>query len=78
MSGRLSGKVAVITGGASGIGQAACRRIASEGCHIAVIDVDGEGAQRTAEDHFDRALQLPAGPTQHWASSFHLPAYATG
>ena len=50
MSGRLSGKVAVITGGASGIGQAACRRIASEGCHIAVIDVDGEGAQRTAEE----------------------------
>ena len=50
MSGRLSGKVAVVTGGASGIGQAACRRIANEGCDIAVIDVDGEGAQRVAEE----------------------------
>jgi len=50
MSGRLSGKVAVITGGASGIGQAACRRIASEGCNVAVIDVDGQGALRVAEE----------------------------
>ena len=48
MSGRLSGKVAVITGGASGIGQAACRRIANEGCDVAVIDIDGEGAKRVA------------------------------
>jgi NAD(P)-dependent dehydrogenase (short-subunit alcohol dehydrogenase family) len=50
MSGRLSGKVAIITGGASGIGQAACRRIASEGCHVAVIDVDDAGAKRVAEE----------------------------
>ena len=50
MSGRLSGKVAVITGGASGIGEATCHRIASEGCHVAVIDIDGQGAQRVAEE----------------------------
>jgi NAD(P)-dependent dehydrogenase (short-subunit alcohol dehydrogenase family) len=50
MSGRFSGKVAVITGGASGIGQSACRRLASEGCHVAVIDVDAQGAKRVAEE----------------------------
>ena len=50
MSGRLSGKVTIITGGASGIGEAACRRIAKEGSHIAVIDVDGDGARRVAEE----------------------------
>ena len=50
MSGRLSEKVAIITGGASGIGQAACRRIASEGCHVAVIDIDADGAKRVAEE----------------------------
>jgi 3-oxoacyl-[acyl-carrier protein] reductase len=49
MSGRLSDKVAVVTGGASGIGQAACLRIASEGSDIAVIDIDGAGAKRVAE-----------------------------
>lgn len=50
MAGRLSGKVAVITGGASGIGRAACQRIASEGCHVAVIDTDEKGAQSVAEE----------------------------
>ena len=49
MSGRLNGKVAVITGGASGIGRAACLRLASEGCHVAVIDIDEKGAQSVAE-----------------------------
>jgi len=46
----LSGKVAVVTGGASGIGRAACHRLASEGCHVAVIDIDSQGAQRVAEE----------------------------
>lgn len=50
MSGKLSGRVAVITGGASGIGRAACLRIASEGSHVAVIDIDEKGAQGVAED----------------------------
>jgi NAD(P)-dependent dehydrogenase (short-subunit alcohol dehydrogenase family) len=50
MSGRLSGKVAIITGGASGIGRAACLRIAGEGCHVAVIDLDEKGAQNIAAE----------------------------
>ena len=50
MSNRLSGKVAVITGGASGIGRAACLRLASEGCHVAVIDLNEQGARRVAEE----------------------------
>jgi NAD(P)-dependent dehydrogenase (short-subunit alcohol dehydrogenase family) len=50
MPGRLSGKVAVVTGGASGIGQAACLRIAREGSDVAVIDIDGDGAKRVAAE----------------------------
>lgn len=50
MSGKLSGKVAVITGGASGIGRAACLRIASEGCYVAVIDINEKGAQSVADE----------------------------
>ena len=37
---RLAGKVAVVTGGAKGIGRAACVRLAEEGAHVAVTDVD--------------------------------------
>jgi meso-butanediol dehydrogenase / (S,S)-butanediol dehydrogenase / diacetyl reductase len=48
MSGRLSGKVAIVTGGGSGIGRATCLRLASEGCRVAVIDLDEESAEAVA------------------------------
>jgi NAD(P)-dependent dehydrogenase (short-subunit alcohol dehydrogenase family) len=46
--GRLDGRVAVITGGASGIGLASVRRLAAEGARIVVGDVDVEGGQAAA------------------------------
>jgi NAD(P)-dependent dehydrogenase (short-subunit alcohol dehydrogenase family) len=36
---KLEGKVAVITGGARGIGAAICRRYAEEGARVAVADI---------------------------------------
>jgi 3-oxoacyl-[acyl-carrier protein] reductase len=47
---RLAGKVAVVTGGASGIGEAACRAFDREGASVAVMDVDSEGAYRVASE----------------------------
>jgi NAD(P)-dependent dehydrogenase (short-subunit alcohol dehydrogenase family) len=41
-AGRLAGKVAVVTGGASGIGLAAARRFAAEGARVVVGDIDGD------------------------------------
>lgn len=44
MNGRLRGKVAIVTGGARGIGAATCVKMAREGASIVVADVlDGEG-----------------------------------
>jgi 2-hydroxycyclohexanecarboxyl-CoA dehydrogenase len=42
-------RVAVVTGGASGIGEATCNHLAAAGHSIGVLDIDGEGAMRVAE-----------------------------
>ena len=41
-------RIAVVTGGASGIGRAVCRRLARDGAAVAVLDIDGAGADATA------------------------------
>ena len=48
--GMLEGHRAVVTGGASGIGREACRRFALEGAAVAVLDIDGAGAEAVANE----------------------------
>jgi NAD(P)-dependent dehydrogenase (short-subunit alcohol dehydrogenase family) len=50
MSGRLDGRVCVVTGGCSGIGLATVRRFASEGARVVIGDVDAEAGPRVAEE----------------------------
>jgi len=45
----LAGKVAIVTGGAGGLGSATARRLSAEGCRVVVVDIDGEGARKVAE-----------------------------
>ena len=47
---RLNGRVAVVTGAASGIGRATARRLAGRGCALALADVDVPGLDSIAKD----------------------------
>ena len=55
----LSGQTAIVTGGATGIGEAIARRLAGAGAAIAVVDLDLESARQTAAslDHASFAIQ---------------------
>jgi NAD(P)-dependent dehydrogenase (short-subunit alcohol dehydrogenase family) len=48
--GLLDGHRAVVTGGASGIGAATCRRMAEEGARVAVLDLQGDAARELADE----------------------------
>jgi NAD(P)-dependent dehydrogenase (short-subunit alcohol dehydrogenase family) len=50
MSGRLADKVAVVTGGCSGIGRATVRRFAEEGAHVVVADLLDEVGEELATE----------------------------
>ncbi|MBX7070336.1 MAG: glucose 1-dehydrogenase [Microthrixaceae bacterium] len=47
--GRLDDKIAVITGGAAGMGRIACERFAAEGAKVVVADANGEAAAEVAD-----------------------------
>ena len=49
MAGRLEGKVAVVTGGAAGIGLAIAQRYVAEGALVCIADIAGEEARIQAE-----------------------------
>ena len=69
-NGRLDGKVALVTGGASGIGAATARLYASEGAKVAIADINDNLGRGVADDIGD-ALYLHLDTTQEdeWRSA---------
>ncbi|TCL75898.1 SDR family oxidoreductase [Rhizobium sp. BK251] len=63
MTDRLIGKVAIISGGATGMGGAASRLFAAEGARVAIIDRNGDAAAQTVE-----AIRDAGGEADYWAA----------
>lgn len=66
---QLSGRIAIVTGGAQGIGKAISQKLASYGADVAVVDVSLDGAKETAEEiksmgRRSMALQVDVSNTQ--------------
>lgn len=54
--GRFDGQVAIVTGGASGIGEATCRRLVAEGATVVIADINAERAAALAAELGTRAI----------------------
>jgi 2-dehydro-3-deoxy-L-rhamnonate dehydrogenase (NAD+) len=61
MSNRYAGKVAIVTGGGSGIGEAVARRITAEGGRVVLFDLDASGLKRVAVETGATPLVVDVG-----------------
>lgn len=59
--GRVEGKVAIVTGGASGIGKASCLLLAKEGAKVAVTDINDEAGKKVVSE-----IKGNGGVAQYW------------
>ena len=64
MAGRLEGKVAVITGAASGIGRGTADLFVAEGARVVAADIQDDKGARLAEDHKGKAVYVHCDVTK--------------
>ena len=69
MTGRYEGKVAVVTGAATGIGEAYARGLAAEGAAVVVADIHDEAGEKVAD-----SIRSAGGKARHVATDVADPA----
>ncbi|MBI4969839.1 MAG: glucose 1-dehydrogenase [Rhodospirillales bacterium] len=72
----LKGKIALVTGGAGGIGQAIGRRLIEEGCQVAILDLNADSAQMVCSELGTAATPLVADITDSAAMARALADFA--
>jgi 3-oxoacyl-[acyl-carrier protein] reductase len=66
---RLEGKVALVTGGAAGIGAATAVALAREGCDVAIVDRHGDGPLDAIAELGRKGRAIPADVREHAAAA---------
>ena len=64
----IEGQVALVTGGASGLGEATARYLAEQGADVAILDFNGEQAAEVAADIGGYSLQCDVSEAEHVAA----------
>jgi NAD(P)-dependent dehydrogenase (short-subunit alcohol dehydrogenase family) len=68
--GRIKGKTAFVTGGASGLGEAICRRFVAEGASVIIADIDVAGGEKLANELGARFVKLDVSEEADWLAAF--------
>ncbi|MGB9227704.1 SDR family NAD(P)-dependent oxidoreductase, partial [Mycobacterium sp.] len=74
----LEGRVALVTGGASGIGRATAHRLAAEGMRLCVVDIDGDAASSVTKAIGGVAVPCDVSDPQQVDNAFTVCARELG